>query len=313
MSDPPQLLLGIDGGGSTTSAWLAPADATGMPQPLGRGVAGPSNPQSVGWETALANLSKSVDAAFADARLPRTPVHSACVALAGGDRDEARRRLRDWADHSNLAQNFLPAHDALALLAAGTPHGTGIALVAGTGSFAFGQTPDARTARAGGWGYLFGDEGSGYAIALAGLRAVAAEIDDRGPATSLSKHFFKRLEVAHPDELIPAVYPHATDRQWVAALAELVLCEAQAADAVALQIIQQAADDLASIVQAVARKLDCNPQDLPLALGGSLLLHSQELCQALLQHLFEDAPHDAHVRHVADPVAGAVILARNLS
>ena len=309
----PQLILGIDGGGSTTIAWLAPADTAGSSEPLGRGTAGPSNPQSVGWETALANLNEAVDAAFADARLPRTPVSSACVALAGGDRDEARRRLRDWANDSDLAQNFLPTHDARALLAAGTPHGTGIALVAGTGSFAFGQTSDARTARAGGWGFLFGDEGSGYAIAIAAFRAVAAQIDGRGPVTSLSTRIFKRLDITHPDELIPAVYPQAADRWWIALFAEFVLSEARAGDAVAVRIIQQAADDLASIVEALAQKLDWQLHDVPLALGGSLLLHSQELCEALLQRLFGDSVADAEVRHVEHPVAGAVILARNLS
>lgn len=330
MTAPQQIVLGIDGGGSTSLAWLAPADPSGagvplasgqrrsetspsdISEPLGRGVAGPSNPQSVGWEQALANLDVAVDTAFADAGLARTRVRSACVALAGGDRDEARRRLHGWAEAAQLADTFLPTHDAAALLAAGTPGGAGIALVSGTGSFAFGQTTDGRTARAGGWGYLFGDEGSGYAIGVAGLRAVAAVGDGRGPATALSDRLFERLGISSAEELIPVVYPHAADRQWVAALAELVLAESQAGDVVSTQIVEQAGVDLAAIVEAVAKQLKWPTRDVPIALGGSLLLRSPVLSDALLQRLFAASHSDANVRHVSEPVAGAVILAREL-
>src|SRR5207244_11602264 len=106
------------------------------------------------------------------ARLPRVPVAAACLGLAGAARPEDQKVIQDWARAVSLAQAVEVTTDAAILLAAGTPEGWGLALVAGTGSIAYGRTADGRTARAGGWGYLMGDEGSAYAMVLAGLQAV---------------------------------------------------------------------------------------------------------------------------------------------
>ncbi len=94
--------------------------------------------------------------------------------------------MREWAARTQLAATVDVIEDAALLLAAGTPDGWGVAVVAGTGSMAFARAADGRTARAGGWGPLLGDEGSGYAIALAGLRAAARAADGRAPATPLT-------------------------------------------------------------------------------------------------------------------------------
>jgi N-acetylglucosamine kinase-like BadF-type ATPase len=138
------------------------------------------------------------------------------VRLAGADREENRQRLERWARDRRLARVFRVVHDAAPLLAAGTPNGWGVALIAGTGSFAFAQSRDGATARAGGWGYLLGDEGSGYAIALAGLRAAALAVDRRGRRTALVEGFMARLGVPKPVDLIPAVYRIANDRKAIA-------------------------------------------------------------------------------------------------
>src|SRR5207302_776208 len=96
--------------------------------------------------------------------------------------------------------------DAALLLAAGTPEGWGVAVVAGTGSMAFARAADGRTARAGGWGPLLGDEGSGYAIALAGLRAAARSADGRAQVTPLTDRLLAAYGLTRPQELIGAVY-----------------------------------------------------------------------------------------------------------
>ena len=77
-------------------------------------------------------------------------------------------------------------NDAEILLAAGSPTGPKLAMVCGTGSIVYGRTTTGELIRAGGWGYLFGDEGSGYAIGVAALRAVMQAYDGRGPSTLLT-------------------------------------------------------------------------------------------------------------------------------
>ena len=175
------LILGIDSGGSKTVAWLGQSRAACEPLVLGCGAAGPANPQSVGFGEALKSLTEAVTAAFAAADLPVQSVASAVLAAAGSDREENRRVFSDWAKETSLAVRFQVVHDAWPVLAAGTPDGSGIALISGTGSLAFGRAADGRTARAGGWGFLFGDEASGYALAVAGLRAAAQAADGRAP------------------------------------------------------------------------------------------------------------------------------------
>ena len=164
-----QLILGIDSGGSKTIACLGRLSDSGPPLELGRGTAGPANLQSVDRSVVLENITDAVAAAFVAAGVRRCKVTSAVLAAAGSDRDENRRVFSEWANEIALADRFRIVHDAWPVLAAGTPECWGVALISGTGSIAFGRAADGRTTRAGGWGFLFGDEGSGYALAVAGF------------------------------------------------------------------------------------------------------------------------------------------------
>src|SRR5262249_42000963 len=157
------------------------------------------------------------------------------------------------------------------LLAAGTPEGCGVALVAGTGSIAYGQAPDGRSARAGGWGYLFGDEGSAYALVLAGLRTVACAADGRGPPTALTERFLSKLGLGGPQQLVPIFYRGSWERASLAALASLVFEAADAGDAVAAALLEQGARDLAAAAAAVVRQLGLEMHAVPMAFAGGVL------------------------------------------
>src|SRR5262249_22672332 len=154
------------------------------------------------------------------------PVASACLGLAGAGRPEDRRCVLDWAQRRGLAHRALVTTDAVLLLAAGTPEGCGLAVVAGTGSIAWGRdaaraaarAAAGREARAGGWGPLLGDEGSGYALALAALRAVTLACDGRGPATALTAQLLAAMQLSSPAALVAALHGGAWDRPALAAL-----------------------------------------------------------------------------------------------
>jgi N-acetylglucosamine kinase-like BadF-type ATPase len=306
------LVLGIDGGGSKTVCWLTSAEHGAPPTPLGRGLSGPANPQSVGWPAAVTELNRAVDGALADAGMPVAPLAAACVALAGGDRDSVRRPLEQWAAERRLAARFLATHDALPILAAGTPEGHGVALISGTGSFAFGRNAAGTFARAGGWGYLFGDEGSGYAIALAGLRAVAQAADGRGPQTQLTERLLAELQIDAPAKLVEAVYSNAADRRGLARLAALILETAERGDTVAVRIVASAANELADMVAAVVRSLALEREQYALALTGGVLIHSANLRSELAKCLATRQCAPGSVQSVPEPVSGAVHLARDL-
>ena len=300
------LVLGVDGGGTKTLAWLARLD--GEPAPLGVGLGGPGNFQAVGVEAALCNLSEAIGAAFADAEIEPGPVAAAVVALAGSDRDENRAILNYWANNQNVADRFCVVNDAVPILTAGTPEGWGIGLISGTGSFCFGQDADGRWARAGGWGYLFGDEGSGYGLAVAGLRAAAKAADGRGSPTLLLGGFLKALDIGEPGELVRAVYAIADDRARIATLARVVADAAGGNDTVAKQIIDDGARELAVAVQAVATRLEFD--SFPLAVTGGGLCAIAALRDRLEAHLEQLGLNAIPITMVEQPVAGAVRLAQ---
>ncbi|MHC4404415.1 MAG: N-acetylglucosamine kinase [Planctomycetota bacterium] len=308
--EPDELVLGIDGGGTKTVACLALRHRSGEAAVVGRGSAGPANPQAVGFDAAVANLDRAIAAAFDQAAVEPGPLAAAVVAVAGSDRPDNQEVFHHWAHTRRLAARFLVVHDALPVLAAGTPQGWGVALISGTGSFAFGQDRKGRSARAGGWGFLFGDEGSGYWIAVAGLRAAAKSADGRGPSTQLLHALMSRLDLGEPQQLIAAVYETAGDRARIASLADVVTSAAEAGDNVARQILDEAAGELATMVGAIAQKLGFSGDAFPLALAGGALLGCQTLTDSLDARLESLGLHPAATARVADPALGAVELAR---
>jgi len=304
-----QLILGIDSGGSKTIACLGRLNETGTPQELGRGTAGPANLNSVERSEVLKNITDAVAAAFAAAGIPRRTVASAVLAAAGSDRDENRKVFIEWAHDISLADRFRIVHDAWPVLAAGTPECWGVALISGTGSIAFGRAADGRTFRAGGWGFLFGDEGSGYALAVAGLRAAAQAADGRIAPTQLLPAALQQFHIDRPEALVAAVYPLAGDRQRIAEFAKPVLDLAAGGDAVAVAIVHEAARQLAAMVGAVAARLDVAGETIPLALTGGVLVASQLLQNRLVKELHALKINIGPIAVVNEPVLGALKLA----
>ena len=303
-------LLGVDGGGTSTIARLADAEG----RVLGRGKAGPSNIKAVGDASARAALDGAIRSAFADAGLEPGPVGATCLGLAGFDRPEDKRWLEGWVEGSPWRGRLVLVNDGDLVVAAGTPEGWGVGLIAGTGSIAVGRGPDGRTARAGGWGHLIGDEGSGYGVAIAGLRRVARTADGRaGRGTDgrdpLSIRLCEALGIADVSELVSAVYRSGVDRSRLASLAPAVVAAAGEDPGVFAEILEPAAVELARMVSAVARSLGLTSGPLPLALAGSFLLNSPGVSRVVIHRLIE-SDLDVRATPVPEPVEGAVVLAR---
>jgi N-acetylglucosamine kinase-like BadF-type ATPase len=261
------LVLGVDGGGSSTVALLAERGLV-----IGRGEAGPSNIRAVGPQAAFQALDAAIRAAFIAAQRPRATVQAACLGLAGAGRAAECEQIEAWAKTSRVARSVQIVTDVELVLAAGTPKGAGIALVAGTGSIALGQAPDGRTTRAGGWGHLFGDEGSGYALVIAALRAATQSTDGRAPPTTLGTLLTDQSREA-VSRVTPTIYRMNPERPFLAKFAPQVLVAAQAGDAQARQIVESGADQLSALVAACVRLLKLERP--PLALSGGLLINSE--------------------------------------
>jgi N-acetylmuramic acid 6-phosphate etherase len=304
MTDGEALILGVDAGGSKLVVLLA--DMHG--QILGRSEIRGANLQAAGEEKARHALLSAVQEAFSHARLPLQKVTVICLGWAGAGRPEDSALIRTWIEEENLAYKTLVDSDILLVLWAGTPDGWGIGLVSGTGSIAFGRTKEGRTARAGGWGYRLGDEGSGFAMGSAALNAITQAVDGRGPKTILTDRIPRSWALGSPMDLVRRMYQQDADQRLVASLAPLVLAAAREGDEVGISIVEKAARELASAVAAVHRHLAFSPI-VPGTFGGGVLVNDPWFTKKTREAIERYDIHLDPFQVVVEPAMGAIKMA----
>jgi N-acetylglucosamine kinase-like BadF-type ATPase len=307
-------VLGVDGGGTKTEAWIARCTRLGKseePEVIGRGKAGPSNPRAVGFDAAMENLQAAVDASWRDAGIESRPARRAVLAISGSGHVDMRDRIVAWADANGLAEQTSVVHDADPVLAAGAGGGRGVALIVGTGSAAIAADGEGGRAVVGGWGYWFGDEGSAYWIGRLAMEAVARAADGRAPATALTGLIASRMQTDDPRAMLTALEQTCNVRDAIAALASTVGEAANAGDAAATAIVESAASELAQMVECAAAKLNLG-SNFPLALTGGVACGSELLRERLLAALAARSITPAPVEVVPHPAAGCVRLALGL-
>ncbi len=245
-----KLFLGVDGGQSSTTAVIG--DETG--RVLGRGKGGPCNHATAAEGRAKLEraVRESVAAACEEAELD--PAHirfeAACLGMSGGP-DDKRAILAELLP----AERLVVTTDAEIALSGAVEGGQGIIVIAGTGSIALGRREHGRTFRAGGWGYIFGDEGSAFDIARQAVRAALRMEEGWGPPTSLRQALLDATGSRSSNEVLHRFYTPEWPRDRVAGLAALVETAANAADSVALEILNAAAHQLALLVASVRSQL----------------------------------------------------------
>ncbi len=297
-------IIGIDGGGTKTIGVLT----TAAGEQLAYVESGPANYHAVGEKETEAVLGTVVSSLYETAGIAADSAVHVCLGMAGLGRPEDRQIIGRLCDRLGISAERTLTHDAHIALVGGTGKQDGIIVISGTGAIVYGINRNGEEARASGWGYLLGDEGSGYDIALKGLQAVARAADRRGPPTELTTGLLKRLRFTEPTELVRWV--HAADRRAIAALSEVVFETAETGDAVAADIIDRAAEELACATGAVIQQL--GPQArFDVVLSGGNLRHQTLLADTLREQI-QTRYRGATVRlPKQEPVYGAVLLARS--
>src|SRR3954471_5592967 len=295
-------VLGIDAGGTKTVCQLA--DENG--EVLAESRRGGANLQAAGELEVEKVLHEVMEEAIGEHEVRPTAI---CLGIAGVDRPDDARVVRGIMKRIGYKARVLVVNDALVALEAGAPGQPGIVIIAGTGSIAYGRNERNEAARAGGWGYVLGDEGSGYWIGRAALRAVLRESDRRGPATRLTSLLLNYFGVARAPELIHHVY-HATMRPAaIASLAQFVMGAFQDGDEVAIGILRAAADQLESSGLSVARRLEIVGSEFPFVLAGGIFRAVPWLEEELARRLPQASPRSRTVQLNVEPASGAVRLA----
>lgn len=292
-------VMGVDGGATKTLA--AVLDLQERVLHLGHGAS--SNADAVGARAATASLLRATDEAIGRAGIEPARLDAAVLAIAGTDTDAVAEHV-----HAARPDGWVVVNDVVGAWASATAGDPGVGAISGTGSNVFGVGPTGRAWRAGGWGHVLGDQGSGYWLAVASLRAALADRDGSGPPTGLSGAAVEFFAVPSVEALARLVYSKPLAKGEIAAFAIETARLAHTGDAVAAGLYEQAARELGAQVIAVIEQTGLQGE-FPVGLIGSAFKAGAVFVDPLTRVVRQAAPNvRVHVVEMA-PVGGCLNLA----
>jgi len=295
-------VIGLDAGGTKTVCLLADLDGNVM----GEARAGGANLQALGELEVETILHGVMDGVIGEREVGPSAI---VLGMAGVDRADDAQVMRRVLRRIGLKARTVITNDALIALVAAIGHEPGVVLIAGTGSIAYGRNGRDEAARAGGWGYVLGDEGSGYWIGRHALRAVVRESDGRGHATAMTPLVLAHFGVTRPEDLVRVVYDGALRPSAIAAVARAVQAAAEAGDEVALQILTVGARELAGSARSVILRLGLRDEAFDVALSGGIMHAVPRLAAEVEAQMRQLAPKVRVQLLQREPAHGAVALA----
>jgi N-acetylglucosamine kinase-like BadF-type ATPase len=299
--------LGFDGGGTKTDCVLADADG----RVVARASAGPSNAVRTGYTRAWFSLSDAADSVLKQGKIHSGHIRGICAGLGGAGRSGVARRVTTFFERGYSNARVRVTTDLDIALEAAFGSAEGIILLAGTGSAAFGRDANGRTARAGGRGPWFSDEGSAFDIGRRAVQAVALAEEHRGPETALSGRLFEFNQCRNWDQLGEQITKNA-DSVFPKTFA-LVAKLGEEGDTVARGILADAAASLAGLVVRVANEFGWRDRDVPVAKVGGANGRAKYFDAAIDAALKKAVPRVINVPVEITPAEAAVRMAVRLS
>ena len=298
--------IGIDGGGSNLRVVVVDDALTILAQTT---MVGTANPSVIGRDAAALLVQDAMRTVIAAA--PDQPIVAVGIGIAGAAPAYAAHWLHEIVKAVLPNTLVVPATDVeMALVGA---HGArrGVIVMAGTGSVAYGVSETGEGLQVGGWGYLLGDEGSGYWLGLKALQAVTMWSDSKIDVFYAVAHFvMQELQLSSPKEVIPWLYRTPPPTHEVAALASLMLMLAEEGNLYAKGAINEAAGYLAGMIARLKNRLALT--DPPIAFGGGLLTNPDPLnyTNPLMRALRGRLDLEHYPETLYPPVIGAALLAQ---
>lgn len=299
-------VIGIDAGGSKTVCQLGDENGNVLRESRGPG----ANLQSAGELEVEKVLHDVLSEVLMDEPNPPAAI---CLGMAGVDRPNDAQIVKGILRRICRGTRTLVINDALVALEAGAPGQPGVVLIAGTGSIAYGRDAHGSAARAGGWGHVLGDEGSGFWLGRQAIRAVLRAHDHRGAVTSMAAPICAHFGVSRVQDLVHPVYDGGMKPRAVAAIAPIVGEAADAGDAVAAHIIDVGAAELSGAAVSVATRLNLKHASFALPLAGGIFRSVPRVRAHVLARLAEQLPSARLALLDIEPASGAVRFAAQLA
>lgn len=294
-----QYAIGIDGGGTNLRVIVVQPDLT----IVGRANAGTANPNVIGHDTSTALLQQTVREAVTNAGLELGQIDAVGIGVAGAPREFES----EWLYQAMLGvlpdALIVPSSDHEIALVGALGKREGVLILAGTGSVGYGVNAVGESALVGGWGYLLGDEGSGYSLGMDALRALMKVWDGRLPESSLTEPILAALGLQNIWGIVTWLYGEVVRTPEIAKLGPIVLEHAVMGDGVAQMIVEHGVIGLVDHVETIKRRLHMDQPEV--AFAGGLLTSDNLLSRTLCQRLgLSCIPQPRYT-----PVVGAALLA----
>lgn len=302
MTNPLPLFIAVDGGQSSTLAMVM----TDKGRIMGAGFAGPSNhvDEPGGPERLRNALDQSIHKALQVSQQNPDQIAGICLGMTGG-----ADLAREWitSRYPNVAvQSY---YDYVTSLAGASLANEGVVVIGGTGAVAYGRLDDGQEAKVGGWGYLMGDEGSGYDIGRRALQMAAQASDGRIATTQLLSMIPVQLGLADLGAIHKMLYSGQITRPQIARLTVSVISAAEKGDWAAQQLLDDAAEALAITSLAVLRRLGKMESGLPIFPTGGLFQSNSLLKNAFRKTIAQRVPHIEVKEPAFPPIVGGLLLA----
>lgn len=294
--------LGVDTGATKSHALIADEKGRAM----GFGLAGPGNWEGVGWEGACATLNDIISQATTAAGIGRQQVAAAGFGLAGYDWPEDRPPHVKIIKSLGINGPFALVNDAFIGLLAGSNHGWGVAVTAGTSCNCYGRDAEGRMGRAGGSSYWFAEYAGASELVMRAVQTVAKAWSRRGPPTRLAEAFVEAAGAADVTDLFGGLMRGRY--QLGAGDAPLVFETAAQGDEVANEVVLWAGRELGDLALGVIRQLSLEEMAFDVVLSGSFFRGSPLIQETMCETIHKVAPKANLVRLAAPPVIGGVLL-----
>ena len=296
-----RIAVGVDAGGSKTAVTYS---LDGSCKGVWYGDS--ANATIAGPERASDTIARTIELAL-DGALP----NAIFVGAAGAGRDRIAGMLRDALASRFSGADVEVRDDAYIALRAAVAQGDGAVVIAGTGAIAYAEK-DGAGFRSGGYGYLFGDGGSGFGIGAAAIDRLLRSYDSRAPRDAFAEAMETALGAGSLHETLAKVYGDPSPPRAIAAVAPVVLDLAGRGDRTAGKIIQQAAAELNDLLKAAIKSAGLSGSDAPIAFSGGLLRAGTMLTYLLETRLLNDYPTMPILKDNPEPCAGALCAAEGL-
>ncbi|SHK52660.1 N-acetylglucosamine kinase [Paramaledivibacter caminithermalis] len=260
-------VIGIDGGGTKTLGYIGNLEG----KIIASSSSGPSNYHSIGIKRTKESLGDVINFLCNSVNASIEDIQLLSLGLAGIDRPEDKKNIEEILNFIGVKSEIILKNDAVSALVGAHGKEYGVITISGTGSISYGMDSKGKLVRAGGWGHIIDDEGSGYDIGRKALGAVFKSYDNRTEKTLLTEKILKYLNLKTVDKIVGYIYSNEITKEHIAQIAPVVFEAAYEKDKTAIDILDKAVDSLVEITETVIKKLEFNGDKINLILDGGIL------------------------------------------